>query len=299
METSKYFELIRVIKKLRQLSSQNAPVESYIPLLELAIKSHRSTVTTISNDVLYRSRVNSKGCLFEHVDQLKYPSSTKVKHKGRLNDVGQSILYASTSMAGTIIESRPNFNYVVTISKIKKKNDCLVYFSALGFHNHEFSKLPSNKCDSLVLDYLNDELVKQVSSEDSYNSTIAIYNTFVDKPKLKYGPNKLDVMDISIAPNLGLLYPSVQSRLVSNITTHNIAMKPSIYENYYKIFEADVYCLILDTDDDIVQIHLNNGIISDDGRVNWKFTFLEMVKRTSEGVDYYSHREECLKKIKF
>jgi len=276
----------------------NAPVESHIPLLELVMKSHHSTVTTIDNDVLYRSRVNNKGCLFDHVDQLKYPDPTLVKHKGRLNGVGQSILYASTSIAGTIIESRPNINYVVTISKIKRKNDSLVYFQPLGFRNHEYGNPPSNKCHGLVSDYLNEELVKQVTAEDDYNSSIAINNFFMAK-SLKYGPTKLNVINISIAPNLGLLYPSVQSKLISNMTTHNIAMKPSIYENHYKIFETDVYCLILDTDDDIVQIHLNNGVISDNGRINWKFTFSEMVKRTSEGVDYYGHREECLKKIEF
>jgi hypothetical protein len=278
---------------------KNAPVESHIPLLELAIKSYRTTATTISNDFLYRSRVNNKGHLFEHVDQLKYPDSTLVKYKGRLNNIGQSILYASTSIAGTIIESRPSLNYVVTISKINRKNDSLVYFLPLGFRNHEYGNPPSNKCHSLVSDYLNEELVKQVTSEDDYNSTIAIYNIFVGKRPLKYGQTKLDVRNISIAPNLGLLYPSVQSKLISNMTTHNIAMKPPIYENYYKIFETGVYCLILDTDDDIVQIHLNNGVISDNGRINWKFTFSEMVKRASEGVDYYGHHEECLKEIKF
>lgn len=276
----------------------NAPAENHIPLLELAIKSYHFQTTTIDNDVLYRSRINSKGYLFEHVGQLKYPDSTLVKHKGRLNDVGQSILYASTSIAGTIIESRPSLSYVVTISKIKRKNDCFVYFLPLGFRNHDYGNPPSNKCHSLVSDYLNKELVKQITSEDEYNSSIAIYNFFMAK-SLKYGPTKLDVRNISIAPNLGLLYPSVQSELISNMTTYNIAMMPSIYENYYKIFEADVYCLILDTDNDIVQLHLNNGVASDDGRINWKFTFSEMVKRASEGVDYFGHHEECLKEIKF
>lgn len=304
MNTTKYFALKKYIEKLKELSANSAPIESHIQLLNQIGKSHTTKAIAIENNqILYRSRINKKGYLFQHLGELKYPKSIDVTSKGRLNDVGQSIFYTSSSLLGTIIESRFEINDIVTVSKIKKRSNSLVNFLALGFRNHMFSTAPENKCHKLVVDYLNDELTKKVTTNDGYNSTIAISNFFMNM-SLLYGPDRLDAKNSnSLAPYLGLLYPSVQSQLVSNKTTQNLAMTPSLYEDYFVIFEAEVYCMILNSknvpQNTAVLVPINNGSISDDGYINWKFSYLEMVNRASNGINCYGHSDECLKKIEF
>lgn len=298
MKAIKYFELKRCIQKLNDLSINNYPPQNYTQLLKQLTKFCTfKTITIEDGFILYRSRVNEKGGLFEHVDELKYPNSNYVKRKGRLNDIGQSILYASSSLLGTIIESRPNINYIVTISKIKQKNDTLVYFMPIGFESHKFSTTPANKCESIVVNYLNQELIKIVTTDEAYNSTIAISNHFMN---LKLA-SRLDIEIIKsrpLASSIGLIYPSVQSKLVSNKTTQNIAMNPSLFDGNYIIFEVDTYCMILHPDALILN-PLNNAVIFNDGSLNWKFTFSEMIDRASKGLNLHGHHDERLKKVIF
>ena len=297
MNVAKYFEVKRSIEKLRELSLQNAIPENYVTILKTINNSLPHTAITIKNGfTLYRSRQNVIGRLFEHVDELKYPLPKYVRSKGRFNDVDQSIFYASSSMLGTIIEFRPSINYIVTIAKIKQKNNSLIWFLPLGFRDHHFSTTPKDKTHELVLNYLNEELTKTTLINDDYNSTIAISNFFMNL-EVKYGTVEI-IPNAFAQKNCGLIYPSIQSKLVSNRTTQNVAMKPSLYEDFYKIIEADVYCLTLRPDyinpDTALLVPLNNGLVEDDGVIKWKFTFSEMVNRASKGIDCYAHYDQNL-----
>ena len=117
-----YFEMKRKISKLQELSARNAEPEDYLPLLESLTNKVSLNATSIKNDFIYRSRKNLTGTLFNNLADLKYPQKDKIKVKGRLNDIGESILYAALGELGTLIEARPQFNKLFTISTIRHRN---------------------------------------------------------------------------------------------------------------------------------------------------------------------------------
>ena len=113
---------------LKTLAASNASPGKHIPLLKSVLNGVRITAITINNDILYRSRWNKETALYRHTDELRYPDKKVITNKGRLNDIGESILYAAACELGTIIESRPVLNKLFTISLIKPLNSDLLYF---------------------------------------------------------------------------------------------------------------------------------------------------------------------------
>jgi hypothetical protein len=119
MATSlKYFALKRGIAKLREHSTTNASPEFLLSLIRPLLTNVGLYGFELGNEKLYRARWNNKPRLFDHVDELKYPPPSSVTEKGRLNNVGESVLYAAVSELATIVELRPELNRIFTISPI-------------------------------------------------------------------------------------------------------------------------------------------------------------------------------------
>ncbi|MES2661662.1 MAG: hypothetical protein V4629_00010 [Pseudomonadota bacterium] len=298
MSTKKYFEIKPKLEKLKSLNPESTSPKQFEGLLRnIIVDGNTILAVTVENDILFRGRQNLKGQLFNHVDELKYPKPEFVLRKGRLNDIGESILYASTSLTGCLVELRPSIQFVLTVINIAKKPTANSYFIPIGiekFEKHNFSFCRSEK---LIFEYLKQELSKVVDQENHYNSSIAIANYFFGLSQKMIVNNKISTIHSSI----GLVFPSVQSKLTTNITTFNIAMKPRLYEDCYYISEVTVYGLTLEPDDQnpksVCMTPLNVGAISPDGKINWKFDYAEMVYRSSNGYGCGDFENEHIKSI--
>ncbi|MBB3214086.1 hypothetical protein FHW67_003396 [Herbaspirillum sp. Sphag1AN] len=140
---------------------------------------------------------------------------------------------------------------------------------------------PRNRAEILVRDFLYSELTKSVQSADptGYNSTIAIGSKFLGVGVLD--PHKIDDQLSHVG---GLIYPSVQGKISSNVTTYNYAIQPRLFDKWFEIIEAKVYCLTFET----TQFRLNelnrSTAIGMDGEISWLLSFEEMKGRTSIGL---------------
>lgn len=226
---------------------------------------------TIKNEVFYRSRWNKGLELYHHISEVRYPNTKLIKKKGRLNDIGESVLYASACELGTIIESRPDIEKPFTIAVIKPRNPGLFYFP-LGMKDRNYLPSKLTKADQLVNDYINNEITKIVKCNDDYNSTIAMSNHFLKtrfKEELASG---------------GIVYPSVESSKISNVTTYNVAILPKVFDEQFEITGAKMYCLT--NEESHYQLNaLNETIdIDDSGVLSWRFTQGEMFERITQGL---------------
>lgn len=282
MNPSDYFRVKRQLELLGALARRKAEPNQHAELL-------RSVLTTVPiksiphplDSLLYRSRWNDKHRLFGHLSEVGYPVETQhwTFPKGRVNQAGQSVLYAARCELGTIIELRAGLKQLFTTITIRARRENILFFP-VGILNREFTMDAENKAQLLLRDYLYSEMTKSVEDGDcdSYNSTIAIGNFFLGKEI--HSPSNYLQPPAEIG---GLIYPSVQSRKTSNVTTYNFAIVPRIFDNHFEVIEAKVYCLT-DEGDRYQLNELNKTTtISSDGTIHWQFDFAEMKHRVSSG----------------
>jgi hypothetical protein len=279
-----YFEMKRKISKLQELSARNAEPEEYLHLLELLVNKVFLKATTIKNEFIYRSRMNFTGILFNNLADLKYPPKDEVKIKGRLNDIGESILYAALGELGTLIEARPQFNKLFTISTIRHRNR-EGFFIPIGITGSDIIVTPRSKTEELLINYFNSGITKNVSNPIEYNSTIAIAHLFLRKPVLNCMQGRLS----------GIIYPSVESKKMSNKTTYNVAIYPDIFDSCFIIENVSAYCLTFEQTH--YQLNEVNRVIliNNDGTLKWLYDFNEMKERISKG--FLAERGTCINLI--
>ena len=256
---------------LRELTSSRDSPSKHLPLIKSIVHGVRTTAITVKNDTLYRSRWNKGAELFIHTNDLRYPDSRIVKKKGRLNDVGESVLYAAACELGTIIESRPDMNKLFTISSIKPLNPELLYFP-LGITDKGYYNRKYTTAEEMVVEYINSEITKVVETLEDYNSTIALATHFL----------RTNILGVN---NTGCIaYPSVESSKISNKTTYNFAILPGVFDKNFMFSGAKVYCLT--NEQAHYQLNPLNEVtnINNAGELMWKYTHAEMLNRISQGL---------------
>ena len=270
---------------LKKLSSSKASPEKHSQLIKSAFTGVRTSAITIQNDVVYRSRWNKRGRMFSHISELSYPNSSYVIQKGRLNNVGESILYAAACELGTIIESRPDINKLFTITKIKALNPDLLFFP-LGIIDKGYYDRKKSTAEKLIVEYANSEIIKLVDDPEDYNSTIALSQHY-----LRSGV-------IGSESSGCIVYPSVESSKISNKTTYNMAILPNVFDKYFSITEATVYCLVhLKEHYQLTPLNKTKDI-EKTGDLSWAHSYVEMSKRIKNGLSLdgkYCEELKCIK----
>lgn len=127
-----------------------------------------------------------------------------------------------------------------------------------------------NKSKQLLHEFLNSE----VTQKDKYDICNLIAEVFFSKikadPKIKFHQG-------------GIAYPSVQSKLISNVVTHNVAMTPEIYHAHYSINKTTIYFLLHENSKYMLQ-PINSGLISSNDTISWKHSLNDMKNRVSNGI---------------
>lgn len=182
---------------------------------------------------LYRVRKNSIAesgsiIIFSNINELKYPPENLVKDMGRLNNIGESIFYASPNCNVAINECYINNNDFFTLSEYEfKDKDNPIYFSLRGidrkFYKSNFPRSNNHYANECLLDelktiedngiqkFLFDEFTKRVFSNETfkYKTTIALAS-----------------IDFTIN-NTGIVYPSI----ANNFKGTNIALPPKVFDD--------------------------------------------------------------------
>ncbi len=266
-----YWDVKRKVEMLKKLSSSKEQPDKHFHLIKSAFTGVRSAAITIENDVIYRSRWNKQGGLFSNTSELGYPNNSDVKQKGRLNNKGESILYAAACELGTIIESRPDIGKLFTISTIKLSNSNLLFFP-LGITDKGYYGKKTSSAEKLIIEYVNSEIIKVVDDPEDYNSTIALSKFYLRTNII--GSNSSGC----------IAYPSVESSKISNKTTYNFAIIPKVFDKYFTFTDAKVYCLIHLKEH--YQLTAMNQVteINNTGNLIWKYSYTEMTKRIKDGL---------------
>lgn len=280
MALAKHMRAREIIDALRRLERKGAPPEGYALLLGELLSGTPVPGLTLPDDyLLYRSRVNERGRLFSNISELTYPEAKIVTKKGRLNDIGESVMYTARCELGTIIEARLKMRQLFTISKIESMGTN-PFFLSLGL-SHPYIAAASNKTDDLIRDFLYSIMTKEAKSADDYNMSIALSHHVFQKNIIQAGAG--------IGKMAGFVYPSVQGRKTSNVTTYNVAFSPFDFDQSYRLVEATVYCLT-SVDDHIELTDVNRSSRPrKDGSIEWRYTFEEMCNRMSRGLAMEDH----------
>lgn len=267
---------------LNQLIEQRAKSDKYSNLLDSLLDNvHIQGILHMQDALLYRSRWNDSGRLFQYTSEMSYPvaNANWTFGKGRLNEAGQSVLYAARCELGTIIEMRAKLEKIFTTVSIKAKTPNLM-FMPLGVLDRDFTMQPRNKAELAIRNFLYSEISKWVEPGDSesYNATIAIGKMFLGRRITGQYVNTLSHPAIA-----GVIYPSVEGKKTSNVTTYNYAIDPHIFDQHFEILDAKVYCMTLEPT--VIRLHeLNKSVKVSEGKIDWLLSFEEMKKRMSMGV---------------
>jgi len=282
-----YFEVKRKLIRLEELANSNESIE--LQLKSIKSLSHGFLIqgNTIENDWLYRSRWNEDGYLFSHVDELKYKPAHLVEKKGRLNNIGESMLYAAACELGTILESIPKTQTLFTICKIQCLNKELMYFP-IGHKGKVKTSLGKNSSDKLIYEYCTNQMQKIVTNPEEYNATIAIGRYF--------SGTKL-IGRVIDGEYCCISYPSVESSKTADITTFNVGIPPEVFDKYFKIVEAKVYLLTDETDSYMLNELNRTTEIDDKGNIHWHYSLDEIAIRTFHGQRFDGSINENIKRM--
>jgi hypothetical protein len=193
-------------------------------------------VPSFERMTINRTLPNNNGETIHELKYLKNPPPESISKYGRANLKGQSILYATFILPTIIFEMKPKVGELVTISKweLKIPETNLLVCPIIDYPNcrdyqllNEFEKAlktcPKGFQDIIINDY---NLIAQCFSkyvEKGKDINYIFSAHFADQIFNELYDGKIEA----------IIYPSVQDP----VNSANIALKPSAFEEKYKIFE--------------------------------------------------------------
>lgn len=269
------------INNLRRidLSSENVTLELLHSFVgEIFRELHISEGKTIFEKV-YRARINQKNTSFKTIQELWYPKPEKVVKYGRINDIGKSCFYCSSSEGTAVTEIGAKIGDTVTVlTCIPKAQNVAPITMELGLLELTDIEIKDNKSRvpfarlPIVADYLSprgvivneiirkflvDEFTKEVprGQEYKYKIAICIAEIFF----------KLDTLD-------ALVYPSIPTAFKGL----NYAFKPDSADSLLvpvavqELTIAEILPPNLDGSGARYGAHYRNALmIGDDGVILW------------------------------
>lgn len=271
---AKYYRRKEIVTLLSRLSDERAPIEAFIPHLDVLWDKTIHVAADILNEKIYRGRLNCPGELFSRTEQLSYPPAGQVKRKNRFNDVGESIFYGSMGMLEPILEILPKLQpapRLFTLSTIHRVNKTPFLAAPFGFPKEQYPG-PLKLAHRVSIEYFNREITKAVADDDDefYNSTIGIAKYVLKK----------DIVNSPGVLRFALTYPSVKA---GNIGA-NIAMVPALFDAHFKFADVTVCCLAPLSPEKNVIHYVNRGSVNADGSLEWLYSHSEMMKRIRSGL---------------
>ncbi len=260
-------EIKKEIKRLNQLKTQSVS-------LDYLVSCYRKiTENLITTSYGLRSRPDFDLCRAQigdhsNVSRLWYPPSQYVTSLGRMNEVNESMFYASygaNAQLGSLDEVGASVGDTVTqiFFQVSERYD-LVDLLTLGHADEFFSKnsiydveyqvhdLALRKKNEIIKNWVNKEFIKNISkgSEHRYKKTIAIAKSYF---------NGFDCN--------GIFFPSV----ASTAKCINLVLPPRVADKHLIPIKARVIEVIGKSDKGFALRYIKDSLSIDaDGTINWK-----------------------------
>lgn len=243
--------------------------------------NYSTMLYSIDPKFLWRARPNfdskkNRIDFFTHTKELWAPPHKKVKHLGRCNLIGQSLLYCSSNPNTTIFETQPDTGSELTIMEYKTKGS-IGPLGALGVKeiiksSDDYHKIFANhfqKCDfnNISLDDFVSTIFQILKTGkeqfNPYYLTNAITQIMLHKNKVSLIPDAL------VAPSaIGLVYPSVvtQKSMGANFLLEPASAKKWLTPNFaykYRIIER------IDRHRFIIEMTHKTSRIFENGTMAW------------------------------
>ncbi len=201
------------IRVINSLIEKNESIDAFTPHFKQLTQHCHFDATSILNEHFYRARKDN-GILIDNICKMRYPPA-EFAGKGRLNDIGESVTYLSSSELTTIAELDIGYFDIYCLAKVAYfKKD--IIFHLVGVRPGTIKNIYT----------LNNEITsfykKLITTKDKrvYNATTALARILLSSKGFK----------------AGILYSSVQEDK-SNKNLFNLAVKPQDFDDCCKIVE--------------------------------------------------------------
>jgi len=264
------FDLRRRINSFRSVDLESASMNAVDIRLRTIMDQYHIKMNNLYLNGLLRARKNNEREDFNHVRELWYPPQEKIKIYGRLNNIGQSLFYASSNAQTAIYELRHQAGDRITVLVVRPKEN-VSYFSNIVFIGLDRSSAPEvssiNKSESLK----NSEEFKRGVGSKNHKKFVLIDSFLEDLLTLKieegeeykYKPTVILAEILFSIPNIDALnYPSV----ATNLNGINFCTTPEKADEHFYGDEAWVI--------DILDV----GVHPDSGKILYKTKFIKRSK---------------------
>lgn len=255
-------DMEKFIEMIKYGIDNNEPIEYFYEIYKDCWHLVRWNAMSLENEMFYRARTLNKDDLFHNINELKYPPSSIVLEKGRLNDINESVAYLSTSELVPIVELDIGYYQIYCLVEIEYIEKNIIFFS-IGIKG-EYEGL--TEAEIKFIDFFNHLLT--TPNKNYYNATIAFA-----KKLFKSG---LFMNEVKL--NQGIIYNSAQEHK-ANKHLYNAVVEPKVFDECFRIKKATYQILSYNAlEDCIITNEINHGEILDNGEINWEKNYEEMIK---------------------
>ncbi|WP_336637958.1 hypothetical protein [Lysinibacillus fusiformis] len=252
----------KFIEMIKYGIDNNKPIEYFYEIYNDSWHLVRWNAMSIENEKFYRARTLNKEDLFYNINELKYPPSSIVSEKGRLNDINESVAYLSTSELVPLVELDINYYQIYCLVEIEYIVQNIIFFT-IGIKG-EYEGITEDEIK--FIDFFNHLLTTPI--KNYYNATIAFA-----KKIFKSG---LFMNEVKL--NQGIIYNSAQE-FKTNKHLYNVVVEPKVFDECFRIKKATFQILSYNAlEDCIITNEINHGKILDNGEINWEKSYEEMIK---------------------
>lgn len=296
-EIFEFNQLLTVVNKFAEAGINDVSEKWIIDILDHSLKFFTHLTNEYNFQTIERITVNrrvlGKNKRISDIKFLKYPPAELVSNYGRCNIPKQSIFYGSPIIITALNEMKPRVGDLITKSIWENADKKSLKLCPI-FHFQPTNGTVNPRSWKLEREF--SRLLKRDFPEELHNPVTNLskfiafhFSRFIHPEKNKdyllsaYFSNKI-LNQFENGTIDGILYPSVQSQL----SFENIALKPEILDNHFKIKEVQESIIIKDPSDNekgygMDALSNSKEFDYDNGKILWSDSIFQPQNR----IDFY------------
>lgn len=214
--------------------------------------------------------LNGENSRITETKWLGYKPAEKVDSYGRMNLIGQSMLYGTFSVPTAVNELKPELGDLVTLSEwtLKHPNTELIvypifwnmredkgYFQILNQYRQFIAQFDKDIQDifDAQMQFIADVMSKRIRSE---NNNVYVFAASIANRILNVEMN---------GRTEAIVYPSVKD----TCRMDNIAIKPDVFDEKYKLNSVKEYQILRNTDELKMNLVTGQSLMFENGKIIW------------------------------
>ena len=238
-----YSDLRDRINRARTMDAQTLMPASIKARVGMIMDGYHTIVIDAAMNGIYRARKNVGETPFVTTAELWYPPASVVRTRGRFNEIGTPMFYASNRMNGALFEVRPMVGNVITVLVVRTRQTSIVLKSAhIGLERSMAPELGPVERTRMLQDNPRFQAMlkeKRINRKwllvDNFLSDMATNHFSPEDEQSKYRiTNAIAQVLFGIPSVEALNYPSVATAL----NCLNICLRPEIADKHFIASEA-------------------------------------------------------------